>query len=518
MVYKKYITRNGKTYGPYIYHSERVDGKVVSNYLGNKSKPAKKNFHFLWIALGVLGLLLLFFIGFQAFNQGGIHGKVSLDVETTYNEGEALDGILKLSLKKGELLPSNSQVIIEDSQGNSNEYVLSDLVSDSVVSGDYYVEGESISGTGEGYGSSGNAVIYPTVYFTLKISGEDSSGEEEEQETEEETEETEETGTEEEVEEQETEQEEEESTGTGNVIFNFFAGVLGNLNPTGQVSLDIETEVDGEVSGEEPFIYDLSPGQSVSVVSGSVRTDDEELSDSDIGLVVEEDRVTVTTDYLETSEGFGEQYLGNVDKELVINLSALDLNVAAGVLQIKVVYSGEEIVSSSVNLVSGETSQASNETILQNQTLLTNESVYARAEVFLTETEKQTLVDEFGANFSVNTTKAEVVNNRLFVKHELDVYWAEYTYKYSGSVTDSLKNEIERDKLGWLKDLSDALNDANAETEETESVDDLIGGVNINSIESSEVETLGNQTQETGNETSGEEIGNETQTENNESQ
>ena len=38
MVYKKYIKRNGKLYGPYIYHSRRVNGKVISEYQGTGKK------------------------------------------------------------------------------------------------------------------------------------------------------------------------------------------------------------------------------------------------------------------------------------------------------------------------------------------------------------------------------------------------------------------------------------------------------------------------------------------------
>ncbi len=38
MAYKKYIRRNGKLYGPYIYHSKRVGGKVISEYQGMTRK------------------------------------------------------------------------------------------------------------------------------------------------------------------------------------------------------------------------------------------------------------------------------------------------------------------------------------------------------------------------------------------------------------------------------------------------------------------------------------------------
>ena len=34
MVYKKYIKRGGKVYGPYLYKSIKKDGKVITEYLG----------------------------------------------------------------------------------------------------------------------------------------------------------------------------------------------------------------------------------------------------------------------------------------------------------------------------------------------------------------------------------------------------------------------------------------------------------------------------------------------------
>ncbi len=45
MVYRKYIKRGKKLYGPYKYHSRKVNGKVITDYLGkdevkNKNKQA----------------------------------------------------------------------------------------------------------------------------------------------------------------------------------------------------------------------------------------------------------------------------------------------------------------------------------------------------------------------------------------------------------------------------------------------------------------------------------------------
>ena len=56
MVYKKYIKRGGKVYGPYIYHSRRVDGKVVCDYHGSKSNSSSKK---VFVTLFLMALVLL---------------------------------------------------------------------------------------------------------------------------------------------------------------------------------------------------------------------------------------------------------------------------------------------------------------------------------------------------------------------------------------------------------------------------------------------------------------------------
>ena len=56
MAYKKYIKRGGKIYGPYIYHSRRVNGRVISEYrgTGKENKISLGGLKFLWIFLGIL--------------------------------------------------------------------------------------------------------------------------------------------------------------------------------------------------------------------------------------------------------------------------------------------------------------------------------------------------------------------------------------------------------------------------------------------------------------------------------
>ena len=71
MVYKKYIVRGGKKFGPYYFKSVRTpDGKVKSVYLGTEN-PSKKNFSFFTLffavaLLAIFGVLGLF--AYQGFN------------------------------------------------------------------------------------------------------------------------------------------------------------------------------------------------------------------------------------------------------------------------------------------------------------------------------------------------------------------------------------------------------------------------------------------------------------------
>jgi len=162
MAYKKYIKRDGKIYGPYIYQSKRVDGKVISEYCGAESKIDYKK-----IAIFIFGILILIsLIVFIFNNKENITGNIILNKQVN-SQIESVQQNLSISLKEGEFVPSLSKIVFETSE-NNYEYFLSDLILNEAPSkGDYYIEGNSISGNGEGYGLKGEEIIYPSVYFTL---------------------------------------------------------------------------------------------------------------------------------------------------------------------------------------------------------------------------------------------------------------------------------------------------------------------------------------------------------------
>ena len=82
MAYEKYIKKGGKIFGPYLYETKRIDGKIVTSYLGYA--PPKKNiknlnlFLFIFFGLVLIILLLLFLYHFKI--TGSIIAK-NLDLE-----------------------------------------------------------------------------------------------------------------------------------------------------------------------------------------------------------------------------------------------------------------------------------------------------------------------------------------------------------------------------------------------------------------------------------------------------
>ena len=123
MVHKKYITRNGKTYGPYLYESYRENGKVKKRYI--KAPLDKKSSR-------VTGFLLIFslIIAIGFLSVGNFTGNSILDVGNVYSTDGFLDGVLTIDLKSGEFLPADSVLGIVFSNSNY-EFILSDIISNS---------------------------------------------------------------------------------------------------------------------------------------------------------------------------------------------------------------------------------------------------------------------------------------------------------------------------------------------------------------------------------------------------
>ena len=526
------------------------------------------------IILLILFLAGLFYFGFYKSSPSG---KVVSDLNVNYEEGQNLKGTLKISLKKGELIPASSKIIVENA-GQTYEYILNEIAQGSLVSGNFYADSVSLSGSGEGYGAEGEKNIYPPVAFEMKIySFKDSSEQLESSEsavskgemptekasseelsvqkeipvdeisTQEETQtsglveetsvqEEEKTKEDKDKENKDKEKEEifseenkkseksddkksneekssansdgklseeisqspetssessEELSITGNIIKSF-SKIFSNLflGITGRVSLELENSVSGEVSGELPFIYDLSEGQTAEIVSSSEK----------VKLKIKDNQAIVSTDYSKKEKGFGKEYLGDAGKEIVIDLSALELMPSEGELKISLAYDGMNIVSVSetigssqkekkeetaedkskknVQKTGNESTGIFNETgkniTLESNTTINegavNETITENATsstLFLSDEERKILLDNFG-NASLKTAKAEITENRIVVRYEIGKYWAEYSYDYSDGNIANIEVQMQDDRIAWLKDLAGRLSEEKTSPQKAE--------------------------------------------------
>ena len=451
------------------------------------------------VSLGILLLIVLIYgLGFFGVSFNKLSGRAVLDLTANYQEGQPIEGVLTLSLKKGELIPASSKILFKTPE-QTYEYDLAEFITDEVIEGDFYLEGQSISGNGLGYGVIGEKIIYPKVDFTLDIyspktegslsQSEEVVGEEivEGEIIEDDTtppedtildseepvsdsqvdgglldEEPVEEPSEPEIEEvevsnqelgevEQTANEEVEQTAneevegasiTGGIIktiFKTIANFFLGITPTGQVSLEFETEINGEVSADEPFIYTLQEGQTAEIVSSS----------QNVELNIQGNEVIVTTDYSETEQGFGKDYLKDIGKEIIIDLSSLNLMVEEGGLEVSLVYGGEAIISFI----------ASEEEILPE---ITEEGI-AKA---LSDAEKKILFEKFG-NSVIKITKAKLDRGRIVRRYELGEYWFEPSYD-SNLAEDLIIAQIEEDRIRWLQDIANTLLQKEIMSEEIE--------------------------------------------------
>jgi len=525
MAYKKYIEKDGKLYGPYVYHSRRVNGKVISEYRGAGKKFNYKAFLLIFFGVVLMTALIYTII----FSKESISGRAVLNLEENYQENQPLEGNLILSLKEGELIPASSEVVFENN-GNFFRYDLSDLVSEEPSEGGFYIKGKSVSGEGLGYGVKGTKKIYPSINFKLyvysetfseEVPTEGKSAEEEPEESNEtlkegqitneiDTEETEITENinsdeeqeiitkeyvgeieivdergliliEEKEETAETPEEPEESLIADNIVSKLFMAISNSfLRLTGysvEDSIKVGVEIEGEVSADSPFVYYLEEGQTAEILlwsvktesEESVKTESEELPDDVVELRIEENKIIVTTNYSWDEQGFGEDYLGDSEKALALDLSNLNLTMEQEELNVSLVYSGEEIISLTAlseegKVVINESSEEEifNETKAEPDTMdgvnettdkiiFTNATNVPEISSELTDEEKEILFSEFG-NASVKRT-ANLFNERVIVKYEIGNYWVEYSYDADAKDLDSL---MEIDRIRWLKDLARA--------------------------------------------------------------
>ncbi|MBR9702100.1 hypothetical protein GOV13_04215, partial [Candidatus Pacearchaeota archaeon] len=649
MAYKRYIKKGGKVYGPYIYHSHKKDGKVVSKYLGkheeqkklkdffkssvklnkkpkvskkglktgkkffkksskkrssahrsvypknlnewakksasryvglsqqaNKlqkslrsgakasasfisksrmSKPSasilahrpllskplsrswkkskglqprtlmkkpgdhKINFSKRFLFLGLAGLFLLLCMAFLV--NLGLTGKVALDVKSKYTAGEVIKGDLKFSLQAGELIPTDS-ILILNLGGDTHEFILSDLIDGGLVEGDFYAENTVISGTGSGYGLIGSKQVYPDVGFDLRIfdEGKESVEDEtpvveednvteeeenvtgeEENVTEEEVNESEEVVEEEVPAEEETpeeiveseeptessdkkekkdkEKDSEPSESEDSSESDEYSGEESSESSessdsdsssspiTGAAVSESDEIVSGTVNKDEEFTYGYEKGKTAELIEGTVTVNGAVIDDGSVKVKAKNKKVVVSTKYFIEEKGFGEEYLGKKKLKLKIKLKQFGLVVENdSELIVKLVYREEILVEASKDLVvDGEGGEEVNETEVPE----TNYTQVNETRANVTDT-NITIVNETVVNVTIldnveiNTTQFGAVLNK-------PVRWKKaVTLSEIGNVTVELPKEATNITVYMLDGEEEGVELNETEIEQNESV------------------------------------------------
>ncbi|MEK6840527.1 MAG: hypothetical protein AABX79_01080 [Nanoarchaeota archaeon] len=416
MAYEKYIKKDGKIYGPYLYQSKRVDGKVISEYHGQKKADIRR---FLWIVPAILLIVLgAYLIGQRNFGSTGT-GYSVLDLNANYQEGKALSGDLKLSLEEGELIPASSTLVFENS-GNKYEYTIKDIIAEPTSEGDFFVNGKNISGSGEGFGIPGEREVYPEVFFTLLVSS--------------------------------------------------------PIAQEGDVLTESEKKVQGSVSSGNTFTYELQEGERAELEPRSVRTSSVQITDDSVLMTTEGNTISVSTAYSEKETGFGSDFIGTRVKEIGINLDGLNLSAEKGELKVGIFYQGEEIASiqTSIDNESGdrteistqsepisegtgqtteETQEPETATTETNETTVTKQIPLIPQTTELTQEETAVLEKEFG-NISLEIKQENIKNGFIIITYQLrDDTWVNYSYS-SDLDNKTLQAFMQQDRIKWLKDLA----------------------------------------------------------------
>lgn len=473
LVYKKYITKNGRVYGPYFYESKRVNGRVISQYHGIEKSNFGKNNKI--IPLIIASILVLGIIGFIIFNEKKISGNIISEIKGDLINGELQNGKLNLKIIEGEMIPADSVLIFENN-GLIEEHILRDfLEGDETENGSFSIKDFSISGSGEGYGLIGKKEIFPNINFELKVYEEEGENEEtlenntEENETIEEniTTENEEIIPEENTQNEEVSPEENTQSEETNVTEDFGAQVTSNLiknialSVSGFVTgfivgdgLDYKI-VSGKVSKENPF---TTIGKNWEIVEGSVKIDDEEVSKDLLEIKENEGTIIVETNYTIVEEGFGEEYFGEKTKTITIDLDKLNKTLVEGELNIILSFEGNEI-----NILSEEINEeiSDEEEIIENMTEIFNETNVTIPEILnftlkLTESEKSKIL--FYLNESSITTEAKSYRDKILIQMTIGEYTAEYSYS-EDLTKEELDYYLERDRYLFLKDILKSLDE-----------------------------------------------------------
>ncbi len=422
MAYKRYFYRNGKRFGPYYYNSYRDEnGKVKKRYVGTENPSVKskvtptRNLNNLLVGKNIfyafsifLFILLISFSFFvltnKEFFDSSISGNSIMDIQSVYLSGENINGILSLVIKKGELIPGGSKLIIKQNL-SLNEFLLSDLIVPD-FNGEYFIENTGITGSGEGIGYLGEKKVYPVINFEFILKECDNGTQISDIQLEEIQNETIESSNDSILQEEkndsfipenvpisespnesetnqsfseeqpivsdlpeeisyeisaeailEPEEESEQEEAPSDVSL---SGITGNVALEKLGESDENNRIKGSITKNSSFEYSLMGCNSIEIIN------QDKGSLNDLGVSYTDNKAILTTDYFEIETGFGEDYLSDETKEIQIDLSKLNLAPADGEIEIILSYNNLSIIKFNKNIIVKNINEPVNNTNLSS--------------------------------------------------------------------------------------------------------------------------------------------------------
>ena len=209
------------------------------------------------------------------------------------------------------------------------------------------------------------------------------------------------------------------------------------------------------------------------------------MSGNILNLDIKNNKVAISTDYSEITKGFGEEYLGEETTIFSIDLGDLNIPLEEGDITIKIIYQETEIYSIQDKISPGQPAEEPikekpdkpiNETTFPiNKTNITEEIIenitidLTFEQINLTEEEKQLLKDEIG--LVIVQTEVNDYKDKFNVLFTLGSYTMEHNYD-SNLNEINLKEQIDRDRMIWLKDLTNKFSEETFLIEKREDLDE----------------------------------------------
>lgn len=378
MVYKKYIKKGDKVFGPYYYKNERKEGKVVTQYVGREDYNENNKL----IPFIILVFLVLLISAIAFADELRPTGRISFDIiGGIYEPGENIDGSLDFYFSGGELIPSDSLILLE-LDGLTKEILFSKVSSSDLHTGNFYAEGSNLEGEGEGFGVLGARKIYPNVNFEVLISKIEDAEPEADIDNADAVADAVDTPDASDAKEPVEDADDGDGDGRGDEVQDSSSGAdagldagldesagadLGPAVPdagagiTGAVISESGIILSGAVNNGNPVEYELGEGETAELIENSVSTKDGKIGDDEVSLSIKDGKAIIETDYFIEEEGFGEEYFDKSKKLTIsVDLADFDLKAEKGVSSIDValVYDGKILASAGKEiLVKGENNE-----------------------------------------------------------------------------------------------------------------------------------------------------------------